>query len=102
MPLWIEEDIADHDRPTAIFAGFVPAHGSTQTGSQFPQLKWLGNVIIGSRIQRFHFSVLAILNCKHDNRQLRQGFANQPAHVDAVHSRHTDVQQQCVELARAH
>src|SRR5271165_2216247 len=66
------------------------AQRSANAGQQFATAERLGDVVIGSGIQRLDLAALLAANREHDDRDLRN-FAELAAQLDAVHVRHSEV-----------
>ena len=82
-------------RPAIEFAFGVAGRAAQErahTGQHFLQMKGLGDIIVGARIEALHLVAPAIARREHEHRHGAAGAAPGFQHRDAVHLRQADVE----------
>ncbi|MEX2282345.1 MAG: hypothetical protein WEE89_07665 [Gemmatimonadota bacterium] len=90
----VHNTIPDGNLADLARSGSRSAQVDLQSFQQLEQEKWLGDIVIGAKLQRSDSIDLIGPRGKHDRWQRRARAAQPPEHIEAIHYRQTQVQNQ--------
>ena len=97
MPIAIDDEIAADDRAGACRRRFDPPQRDADARQQLLGAERLRHVVVGAGIERPDLVRLGAARREHDDRR-RPSVAQQPAHLDTVHVRQPQIQDDHIRI----